>query len=103
MYYQSGLEFCGSPIYLGISDQKPGKTSISVYPNPFTNEISFNYKGNDPNAFVTIYNMMGQEVFNQQAINGLNTLNLDRVSGSAFILKLSDNKSISTQKIIRKP
>ena len=47
--------------------------------------------------------MMGQEVFNQQAINGLNTLNLDLVSGNAFILKLSDNKTISTQKIIRKP
>ena len=103
LYYQSNLEFCGSPIYLGISDQKLEKKSITVYPNPFANEVSFNYKGNDPKAFVTIYNMMGQEVFSQRAINGLNTLNLDQIQGNSFILRLSDKETISTQKIIRKP
>jgi hypothetical protein len=103
MYYQSGLEFCGSPIYLGIGEQKINYQTISVYPNPFTNEISFNYEGNDPNAFITIYNMMGQEVFSQGAIIGLNTLKLEQISGSAFVMKLTDNKSIGIQKIIRRP
>jgi len=103
LYYQANMQFCGSPIYLGISEQKLVKQSITVYPNPFSNQISFNYQGSDRNAFIAVYDMLGREVFNQSIVNGENKLNLNQISGSTFILKLSDATGTRTQKIIRKP
>lgn len=103
MYYQNNLEFCGSPIFLGINEQRVEKEEIIVYPNPFSNEISLNYEGNDPKAFIAVYDLLGREVYTQNVINGLNVLNLNNISAGTFILKLSDATGTRIQKIVRKP
>jgi len=85
---------------LGIDELR---NDIDIYPNPFSDEISFIYEGNGSKSFITIYDMLGREIYKQRITNGVNTIILDDIAGSTFILKLSDSSGISTQKIIRKP
>jgi predicted nucleotidyltransferase len=78
-------------------------SQVIIYPNPFTTKFSFNYKGNDPSALIAIYDLLGREVYSLRIFNGLNTIQLGDITGSTFILKLTDKSGTSTQKIIRKP
>ena len=77
------------------------KLDLAVYPNPFKNSISFNYEGEDSNAKVIVYDLLGQELLQTKATTGMNTLNLSALRGNTFIIKLIDKNGSYSQKVIR--
>lgn len=74
------------------------ENSIKVYPNPTTDYLMVN--GVEGNANVEIYNVTGQQVF-QQAFDSQVRLNLDLASGIYFVKVKQQAKEITKKIVVR--
>lgn len=74
------------------------ENSIKVYPNPTTDYLMVN--GVEGNANVEIYNVTGQQVF-QQAFDSQVRLNLDLESGIYFVKVKQQAKEITKKIVVR--
>ncbi|MCB6088722.1 T9SS type A sorting domain-containing protein [Flavobacterium psychrophilum] len=79
---------------------------LGVYPNPFANEVTISTSEmSGKNVTLSIYNLLGQEVYNKTVTNSadsilLTTNNLDK---GVYILKVTvDNEKFISKKIIKK-
>lgn len=83
---------------VGIDEQSKNVATISVYPNPFTNEL----KINGQNGSVEFYNSLGQLVF-KQALNGTESINTTDFAKGIYILKVygENGKLSGTSKAIK--
>jgi len=96
--------------YTGVDDEvAPGiALSLSAYPNPFRNEVSFNLMSKDNAPFdAGIYNLKGQLV-KQISIQKGNSFTWDgkdaankAVSNGIYLVKINQNGRASCSKIIR--
>ncbi len=59
--------FLGLP--LGVSSQQNDAKVVSVYPNPFANELIINNKDRNT-ASLLIYNALGQKIYSQEFLSG---------------------------------
>ena len=73
--------------------------SNSIYPNP--NQGSFTIELGEETSTVTIYNSIGQVVFQKSGISGATVLNTELTAGMYFVNVKNDHTN-STQKIIVK-
>lgn len=77
---------------------------VSVYPNPSTGLVSISMGENFKDGLVTInvYNIFGQLIYNSNTIgaNNLISLNLETLASGSYILEISNESNISTEKLI---
>lgn len=87
--------------YTGIKE-KTGLNTISVYPNPSHDVFKFVLSKPASNAVLQIYNSVGDLVGEQTVVNDVNTLNIkDQPNGLYYVKVMSENKLISSQKIVK--
>lgn len=72
------------------------KNSILVYPNPATTEINISFPTTN-NFTIDIINMLGETVLQTQ---NQKEIDVSQISKGVYFLKVSDNKTIYSQKII---
>jgi hypothetical protein len=64
VYYKKGEEEWGTPIIVGIRDISSKAPFIALFPNPFNNSTTIEYKlYTKSNIQFTVYNMMGKQVY----------------------------------------
>lgn len=83
---------------VGIEDQSKNSVSISIFPNPFNNEL----KLSGLNGTVEFYNSLGQLVLKQDAVS-FEPINTSNFVKGIYILKMynNDGKLINTSKAIK--
>lgn len=93
---------CGKnfgPIQNDLSLQEVEKYNVSIYPNPFTNEIIISNLSQETST-IQIYNLEGKSVYSD-AVVGMNVVvNLDLQPG-LYIVKVSNNHGTATKRIVR--
>ncbi len=73
---------------------------FNVFPNPVTNGlVNITSKSNEAIA-ITVFDILGKQVINKTVNN--NTLNVAALTSGVYILKVSQNGSISTKKLVIK-
>lgn len=86
-----------------LSDNK----DFIVYPNPFTDKISIQYKGSDfkGNLKIHLTDVMGKEVYNQsiQIMQGNNNFDAPALASGTYILTLQDaDGKLWSTKLVKK-
>lgn len=102
--YQKGYEsvidtitFTGSTFSTGIHNYENDER-ITIYPNPFTNEITILNENGD-NYSVAIYNIAGELVFSENDISGTTkNLSIGHLTNGVYFLvcRFSSGKTYST-------
>jgi sugar lactone lactonase YvrE len=72
-----------------INEVSGNNHTLSVYPNPANNNLYVNITGMAGTAYLSVYNLVGQELLKQEAKNE-NIINLDvkNISAGMYILKV---------------
>ena len=52
---------------------------LIVYPNPFNNELTINYKLQNKNAILEIYNLVGKKILTQKMTRNTTKINLNNL------------------------
>lgn len=73
---------------------------IKMYPNPATTE--FTIEAQDIVENVTVYNMLGQEVFAKVTNNQQITIDVSSFNAGVYIVKATINGTVSSSRIIKK-
>ena len=92
--------------FSGIARINELKTEINIYPNPSTNGI-FNIqlpKGSNQNPMLSVYNMIGQQMFVPQLLSGyanggLHPLNLSNLPDGIYIVNLNYPDGVVSTKV----
>jgi hypothetical protein len=83
----------------GISESS-SENSFLVYPNPANGVFSIILKMTSANATIEIFNMLGRKVYDARLISGMTQIDLSRESKGIYFLRLTQNKTFSTAKIL---
>lgn len=75
------------------------KNTISIYPNP-SNDI-VNFSSNETIENITIYNLLGQEVFSQQINSNEYKLDISNQPIGTYIAKLNSNGKSKSFKLVK--
>ncbi|CAH8281469.1 putative secreted protein (Por secretion system target) [Mariniflexile fucanivorans] len=79
--------------------------NIHVLPNPVINELTVsltNTNLNNSDTKISLYNIKGQKVLEVSPINNNNpVLNVSNLQSGIYVLKISDNASVFTKKIVK--
>jgi endonuclease I/chitodextrinase len=73
---------------------------ISIYPNPVSNILNIQLK-NSRETQIEIYNILGKRVFSR-TIQQSQSIQLDNLNSGVYILKLTQNNSIISKKLIKR-
>ncbi|MCL1850514.1 MAG: C10 family peptidase [Bacteroidetes bacterium] len=89
----------------GIEEQNQAVEALTISPNPASTQLnlSFSISGNT-NPKVEIYNMMGQNIYNENLTgfsgNYHKTINIESWAEGIYFLKITSSNGISVKKII---
>lgn len=79
----------------GVGIGIPNKaTALMLYPNPFLDEVYFDFPESGQQFTATVYNIVGQQVYARriQSTSGKQTLNLSELGPGNYLLQVVDGK-----------
>jgi hypothetical protein len=83
----------------GISTNENGK--ISVYPNPCSNLVNCDLTALKGKSVITLFNQMGQKVFEKEAQQGVSKLDMSEMTPGLYLLQITNDNQRSTSRIIK--
>ncbi len=86
---------------VGISEYVENKTKVSVYPNPFTNELNIEFDQADRLNELRVFNILGKEIFHSLVPEVHNTINFELKDGLYLIQVFRKDKLIYSEKVCR--
>ncbi len=106
VYFATGEREIGDDVITAVLDEAKSKTSISCYPNPFVDEVSFQMKDRMiREGKVEIINSVGQSVYEYKVkSSGADPMqiSLGNLKTGYYIVRISSDKSIGSCKIMKK-
>jgi hypothetical protein len=75
--------------------------NINLYPNPVSNELTIEIKGNNEIKSIVLINSLGQEIYKDAFINRI-TISTANYSSGVYLVKIGNDKSYKLRKIIKK-
>ena len=101
-YFNTGfVSACGGNVPVSVKESLEKNTALSVYPNPFTNELTVNYKLQNNNATLTIYNLIGESIYTTILNENRTQLSLSNFDKGIYFIKIIDGDKSITQKIVK--
>ena len=85
----------------GIHDQPAISSSLKIYPNPFSNEISIETSANSSDSELTILNLNGQELIKRKITGSPTQINLSTLPGGVYFVKIVGELGLQVRKIIK--
>jgi len=75
--------------------------NVTLYPNPFKDNIYFDLPESYNNATINIYDIKGKLIYTGHVKN--NTVNLNTLSNGIYLVKLisKNNKKVTVKKLIK--
>ena len=86
--------------FAGIKENNTKATNLSIYPNPFNEELTISLD-QDQKSEVTIADITGKTIVNQNFNTQIIKLDLSRMSSGQYIVSIKNDNSISTRKIVK--
>jgi hypothetical protein len=76
------------------------ESKIEVYPNPFSDQLTFSYSHNNQSA-ISLYNFLGQQIL-QRTITNSTTINTEQLANGIYFYELHNAKgTIKTGKVVK--
>ena len=87
---------------VGVNDVPQNESSLSIYPNPATENITINFISTSKNILVKIYDVSGRLVKNiDNVTSGESTINISELENGLYIINITDGKSSATKRFVK--
>ena len=93
---------CGDFSLPASVDEIGNINSLSIYPNPTSNNITINFTSTSKNVSIKIYDATGRLVKNiENAKSSENTINVSELQNGLYILNLQDGNNSLTKRFVK--
>lgn len=86
-------------IFLNVNENGPESKLAELYPNPSSGYVYVDFKGTEGN--ITIHSITGSEVQSMSLRNGVNTLELDKLSPGIYFFMIRSGEEVMSGKMIK--
>ncbi|MES2566230.1 MAG: SBBP repeat-containing protein [Bacteroidota bacterium] len=86
---------------VGVKELTLANDAISIYPNPTSSNLFIKLNVKIEKASYKIVNSLGQIVSEGQLKANLNSISTERLSSGFYVIEISDNKSIFSNKFVK--
>jgi hypothetical protein len=89
-------------IYLTFNsiEESPRNSNFLIYPNPISNELNIEFKGNNEKVNFEILNSIGQVVYKGNFV-GKTIVQTKNFASGVYLIKLENNKTFQFKKVIK--
>ena len=105
---RGGLQLFKVPYYVapdtsGVAIQAgKEKTNWTLFPNPTTKEVHIIFEEDMPNTHISLYNMLGQELFRITTTEQESVISLVTLSPGMYFVRIENEKQSDTKKLVVK-
>ncbi len=85
---------------IALANSSFEKSTFKMYPNPTSNTLTI--ENQNVMDSISIYNLLGQEVFKKSVNNTAETINVSSFQSGVYIIKVNIQGEISTQRFLKK-
>ena len=75
------------------------ENSLSMFPNPVTNELTIN--NISKNSTISIYDLNGRLIINKISKSEIEKIDVSNLTNGIYLIKVSDKKAIITSKFVK--
>lgn len=93
------INACSAVPATAINEVKASQLNTKIYPNPSNGNFTVEMKENAQNSKMEIYNLMGQNVFNQSINASKTTINSSLKSGIYVVKVVDGNNNVQTNRV----
>ena len=86
--------------YSSLSNEEFSQETFNIYPNPVSNQLNIQLNSTEKTQ-IEIYNILGKRVLTK-TIHQSQTIQLDNLNSGVYILKLTQNNSTISKKLIKR-
>ncbi|MBQ1746448.1 MAG: T9SS type A sorting domain-containing protein, partial [Muribaculaceae bacterium] len=79
--------------------QETVMNGVTLYPNPNHGQFSINLPEED--CEIVVFNAMGQQVYQQNNVKGMTTLNLEGLNNGMYFVTVKSASAINTLKFVK--
>lgn len=94
----TAVYYAGTPMFMEVDENT--EMSFSIFPNPSSDLVTINLT--QPVSQVTIYNAVGQIVFQQNQVNNSMTVNVSNWRPGIYVVQANNNGILNEQKLVIK-
>ncbi len=99
--FNNGITGCGCASLTGINNYEINN-SLSIYPNPASENITINFTSTSKNTSIKIYDATGRLVKNMENVkSGENTITLNELENGLYLLNLQEGNNSATKRFIK--
>lgn len=86
---------------VGVNEYYKQLLNVSVYPNPIVNYVTIeNIKNSTPYS-VSIFNSLGQIIYKEEMLNGINIINTEKFSRGLLTIEIQSENKKSHYKLLK--
>jgi hypothetical protein len=100
VYYKKGAEEWGTPLSCSVllsTEDISTLTGITIYPNPFTNEL----RVSGADAAITLYDYTGKIIISQKTTTAETTINTTGMAAGMYFLRVESGGGVKNFRVIK--
>ena len=99
--FNNGITECGCASLTGINNYE-NENSLSIYPNPASENITINFSSTSKNISIKIFDATGRLVKNMENLkSGENTINVSELENGLYLINVNDGRSSVTKRFVK--
>ncbi len=100
-YYLNDFTNTACGLALSIDKNELEDNILTIYPNPFNNQITINYELKNSQAQLKVFNGVGKLVKEVVLKNNQTTIDLSQQANGIYFIQLTDGKNRLTKKVVK--
>jgi hypothetical protein len=100
-YYLNNFTNTACGLTLAIDKNEVESNLLTIYPNPFSNQITINYELQNSQAQLKVFNGFGKLVTAIVLKNNQTTIDLSQQANGIYFIQLIDGKNRLTKKVVK--
>ncbi len=85
----------------GVSEIDKDNLVLTIYPNPVTEQLTLEIPALTEDCLLTLINLNGEELMTQQINESKTQINLSKLAGGVYFLKLISGNAVEVRKVIK--
>lgn len=91
---------CSVPLALNVAEINNADKALSIYPNPFSDELYLNFKTDEPKRKGILIDLLGKEIRTFDCSNKQSTMKRGELKDGAYFLKIINGDHTILKKVI---
>ena len=100
-YYLNDFTTTACGLALAVDKNEEKNNLLTIYPNPFNQQITINYELENNQGQLSVYNVFGKLIKQQTVVSNKTIIDLNKQANGIYFIQVKDGKNVMTKKVIK--